>query len=86
MVEVTNNCPQLYRRVEVDVHPLTSSVPLSKYSLDVNYTQTGVVDAMPTELPEPVKAETYVFIPVEQLEKEIWSFQDFLEKNSSKWA
>ena len=86
MIEATNDCTQLYRRIEVEVHPMTSFVPLSEYSLEVNFTQTGVVDAIPTELPEPIKAETYVFIPVEQLEKEIWSFQDFVEKNSSKWA
>ncbi|KAH9963108.1 hypothetical protein BJV74DRAFT_870917 [Russula compacta] len=83
-----------YVRVQVSVHPLG---PLKVIPTDAAAATSEAVgeSLIPTSLPtlqlaselaQRIPAETYVWcLDSNTLEKELWSFDEFVEKNAWKW-
>ena len=80
----------MYDRLRVEVHPLGPFTPLPA---DTAATSQG--NLIPTtiapletigELAQPIQAQTYVWCKEDEwLEKELWSFDEFVKKNAWKW-
>jgi len=71
-----------YSRERVLVHPLESPTSLPKSSI---LTEKSVAPPAPSKLATPVKAQTYVYCDVSNLDAELWSFDDFVKDNAWKW-
>ncbi|KAJ7035091.1 hypothetical protein C8F04DRAFT_1100070 [Mycena alexandri] len=71
-----------YTRDKVPVYPLSDLVNLADYTMS---TATPAPLPPDEELPEPVRVETYVYGDISGLMRDIWSFDDFVEKNAWKW-
>ena len=85
----------MYDRLQVRVHPLG---PFNPVPADAAATSDAVQGdslipttalpplAMVSELAEPIEAQTYVWCSKDKwLEKEPWSFDEFIRKNAWKW-
>lgn len=79
--------------MQLTVHPLGSFMP---FSTDAAASSEAVEDSLtpaglPTipsagELGQPIQAETYVWCrDSSTLEKELWSFDEFVRTNAWKW-
>lgn len=84
---------QEYTREKVAVHPLATLITLADYTLPSTATQ-ATEDLLPStpaplpalsELPAAVDTETYVYRDLTYLERDLWSFDDFVATNASKW-
>ncbi|KAJ7158728.1 hypothetical protein C8R46DRAFT_398513 [Mycena filopes] len=71
-----------YTRDKVPVHPLSDLVNLADYTMSTASPTPLPPDA---ELSDPVEVETYVYGEMSNLLRDIWSFDDFVEKNAWKW-
>ncbi|KAG5643018.1 hypothetical protein DXG03_001756 [Asterophora parasitica] len=76
-----------YVRKPIDVHPLSPLVKLAEYPIDEKALIPAKPPALPAreELSVPVNAETYVYHHYKRLEPELWSFEEFVQKNAWKW-
>jgi hypothetical protein len=84
----------MYERLPVRVHPLGPFAPIPT---DTEATSLAVEDslvssnALPSlatsnELAEPIEAQSYVWcLEDSKLEKELWSFDQFVKTNAWKW-
>ncbi|KDR76275.1 hypothetical protein GALMADRAFT_67824 [Galerina marginata CBS 339.88] len=76
-----------YIREKVEVHPLGPFSEVSTHSIDEN----ALVPEHPPPLPDSsnllhaIEAETYVYINEDNLNAELWSFDDFVKNNAWKW-
>ena len=96
---VTNQySEQMYDRMAVQVHALEELTPLSEFADDEfgsnedlikrimpAQRQGPVADIIGRMGPEVVETETYVFLDMDDLEPELWSFEDFLEQAAFQW-
>jgi len=80
----------MYDRLRVQVHPLGPLTPLPADTAVAS--QGGLIPTTITplaaigELAEPIQAQTYVWCKEDRwLEKEPWSFDEFVRKNAWKW-
>jgi len=87
-----------YTRETVRVHPLEAIVPLNATISDDIQPQssgaspTSIAPKDPAPLPEraaltpSIECQTYIWChPISELEKELWSFAEFVKMNSYKW-
>jgi len=84
----------MYDRVQVRVDPLGQFTPVpadtatSPEAIEDSLIPTNALPPLPTvgKLGEPIEAQTYVWsIEDSGLEKELWSFDEFVRKNAWKW-
>ncbi|KAJ7650219.1 hypothetical protein FB45DRAFT_887303 [Roridomyces roridus] len=70
-----------YTREQASVHPLSSLLPLSEYSIP------EAVTPLPadSDLSPIVEVETYVYKDISGLIGDIWDFDDFVRTNAWKW-
>lgn len=77
-----------YAREVVQVHPLA---PLKLLSASETQDNT-IVPSNPPPIPQTdelspaVEAQTYVFLNVRDLERDLWSYEDFIRHNAWKWV
>lgn len=73
--------------MEVDIHPLAPLAAANAHAGDED--QLILLHATPlaTVLGPSLKANTYVYNAnrIEQLEPVLWSLEDFMKNNASKW-
>ncbi|KAJ3506641.1 hypothetical protein NLJ89_g6760 [Agrocybe chaxingu] len=75
-----------YSRESIPAHPLDSLHDISAYAL-----KQGSLPAHPPPLPPtsellpPIPAHTYIYRDEKNLEAQLWSYEDFVEKNAWKW-
>ncbi|KAL0571522.1 hypothetical protein V5O48_010438 [Marasmius crinis-equi] len=77
-----------YRRTKIQAYPLEPLVDMSIYSKKDEASLTPVDPPpipAPSALPPPVEAETYIYLDPSALEHELWSFEEFVKQNASKW-
>jgi hypothetical protein len=84
----------MYDRLPVRVHPLGPFAPIPA---DTEATSLTVEDSListtalaplatASELAEPIEAQSYVWcLEDSKLEKELWSFDEFVKTNAWKW-
>ena len=90
---------QEYTRENVQVHPLGPIRPLNlnvypdSDSLSLKTTESVFVPEHPEPLPgrealfAPIGCQTYIWSkPISDLDKELWSFTDFVRTNAWKWV
>ena len=85
----------MYDRLPVRVHPSGPFAPIPADAAATSETVMGdsliPATALPPlatvgELAEPIEAQTYVWcLRDSDLEKELWSFDEFVGKNAWKW-
>jgi hypothetical protein len=85
----------MYTRLQVRVHPLGPFTPVPADAVATATSETAEESLIPTALPplatiselaEPIEAQTYVWCLADKwLEKEPWSFDEFVRKNACKW-
>jgi hypothetical protein len=84
----------MYDRLQVLAHPLGPYTPIPADDVP---TSEAVEDSLnPTalsplatigELAPPIEAQTYVWcVEDNRLDKELWSFDEFVRKNAGKWV
>jgi hypothetical protein len=73
------------------VHPLADQVALAEYQIE-GISQSVSEDLvpkvpppLPDPLPESVHATTFVFADASGLEKDIWSFEQFVKDKAQDW-
>lgn len=77
---------QEYIRERVVAHPLVAAEPLS-----VALTDQELIPTHPAPITETtpfstgVESETYIYIDIDNLVSELWSFEDFVRLNAYKW-
>ena len=84
---------QEYVRKEVHVHPLTTVASDAMVSSSEETAVEGplIPAALPPlpsadELAQPIPAQTYVWCAKDSyLEKELWSFDNFVKNNAYRW-
>ncbi|KAG7089547.1 hypothetical protein E1B28_011220 [Marasmius oreades] len=75
-----------YRRTTVKVYPLEPLLDMTVYSKkDDESLVPSSPPPIPTELGDPIEAETYIYLEPSRLEPELWSFEEFVEQNARKW-
>jgi hypothetical protein len=81
--------PKEYDREKVGVRPLGSLTSLAESSVFEELSSNpSKVAPLPdiAGLPPPIQAETYVYsAPTSYLNAELWSFDEFVQKNAWKW-
>jgi hypothetical protein len=86
---IVDMMPQEYDRKKVDVHPLGSLTSLAESSVFEELSSNpSKVAPLPdiAGLPPAIQAETYVYsASVSYLNAELWSFDEFVQKNAWKW-
>ena len=84
----------MYERLRVCVNPLGPFTPVpantaaTSETVEDNLIPTTALPPLATvnELAEPIEAQTYVWCSEDNwLEKEPWSFDEFVRKNAWKW-
>ncbi|KAJ7285018.1 hypothetical protein C8J57DRAFT_1290165 [Mycena rebaudengoi] len=72
-----------YTRDAVHVHPLAPLVDLARYEI----TPATTAAPLPPDaaLADPVAVDTYVYRDMANLMRDVWDFDDFVEKNAWKW-
>ena len=87
---------QQYVRKEVRVHPLgqltaipsDAAVSSSEVTVVENSLTPAALPLIPSadELAQPISAQTYVWCSKDSyLEKELWSFEEFVRNNAYRW-
>ena len=73
--------------MEVEVHRLAPSVPLSEQDGDGDELIRLHSAPLPLleDLAPATRASTYVFKSLESLEVDLWDFHDFVKNSASKW-
>jgi hypothetical protein len=76
-----------YSRVKVLVHPLGPISPLSTASnVKGRFIPPSPAPLPPAlELSPPLEAETYRYDNIQDLNHELWSFEEFVKNNAWKW-
>lgn len=69
------------------MYPLGPFANVSSHSLEFQKLVPSQPPSLPegSELPEPIDAETYVFLELDKLEASPWDFANFVEHNAWKW-
>jgi hypothetical protein len=84
---------QMYERLRVLVHPLGQFTPIPADGATAN-SETGMKshpdcsspDRNIDEQTQPMEAQTYVWcLEDSKLEKELWSFDEYLRNNGWRW-
>ncbi|KAF9065592.1 hypothetical protein BDP27DRAFT_1331798 [Rhodocollybia butyracea] len=89
MVRLDNFEGDEYSRRNISVHPLQPLIDIIGYNIASD--DSSLVPASPpplpplTELLPAVAAQTYIYNDVNDLEAELWSFDDFIKNNAWKW-
>lgn len=65
-----------YVRRQVSVHPLEEFQPITAHSTRPQ---------RPDQLLSPLTAQTYIFCDVDDLQADLWSYEDFLRDHARKW-
>ncbi len=76
---------QEYARKRVEVHPLAESEPLSIGLTDKELIPHHPPPISKGSLNRGVTAETYIYLDVNNLVPELWSWEDFVKKNAANW-
>ncbi|KAF8239783.1 hypothetical protein L208DRAFT_1385831 [Tricholoma matsutake] len=76
-----------YVRKCVSAHQLGALVKLSEHPSDEESLITTKLPPLPSlvDLAPALDAETYVYKNFENLDAELWSFEDFVKNNARKW-
>jgi len=79
-----------YARKEVSVHPLQEFRDISAHSVDDETVlpehASPIIAEDLSELPlSPSSAETYVYCDENDLQAELWSYEDFVRENARNW-
>ncbi|KAF9030968.1 hypothetical protein BDZ89DRAFT_1013372 [Hymenopellis radicata] len=74
-----------YARKIVEVHPLAESEPLSTGLTDKELIPRHAPPISEGSLDPSVTAETYIYLDVNNLVPELWSWEDFVKKNAMNW-
>ncbi|KAH7873728.1 uncharacterized protein C8R40DRAFT_1048611 [Lentinula edodes] len=78
-----------YSRCSIEIHPLQPLIDIPAY--DVALDDKSLVPADPPPLPPTsellpaIPAQTYIYNDLENLEADLWSFEDFIKNNAWKW-
>ena len=76
---------QEYTREPVEVYPLEPLSRISSRNIEGNEIVHPPPLASLSDLPAPVIAATYVYSDMENLEAQLWSFDDFVKESAQKW-
>jgi len=79
---------QEYERLTVNVYPIGDLLDVSHYSIEDDQSYLpSIPPPLPgrADLPTPVQVDTYVMVDLNRLERNLWSFEDFVRNNAVKW-
>ncbi|KAJ3753530.1 hypothetical protein EV360DRAFT_53325 [Lentinula raphanica] len=78
-----------YSRSNIEIHPLQSLVDISDYNATLDEATLVPVDPPPipsaSDLLPATPAQTYIYNNLDNLEADLWSFDDFVRNNAWKW-